>query len=115
MAGALHRYLAGLTLVASSVEASIVLECDDDPFEDLDEILGDYANTGKKINGDEITRKQLVIHVVQKVDVGGDNESEEESDIERDYTSGSDSEDSNYDPKHDEVFDDDEHIVEDVH
>ncbi|GJR25514.1 hypothetical protein Tco_1101746 [Tanacetum coccineum] len=158
MAGALHRYLAGLTLVdrlgldygmhhlqvdadvlevakyvkdykiimvyvehgssifpTSSVEASIVLECDDDPFEDLDEILGDYANTGKKINGDEITRKQLVIHVVQKVDVGGDNESEEESDIEGDYTSGSDSEDSNYDPKHDEVFDDDEHIVEDVH
>ncbi|GJU68379.1 mutator type transposase [Tanacetum coccineum] len=164
MAGALHRYLAGLTLVdrlgldyglhplqvdvdvldvakyvkdykiimvyvehgsimknlskkqpTSSVEASIVVECDDDPFEDLDEILGDYANTGKKITGDEITRKQLVVHVVQKVDVGGDNESEEESDIEGDYTSGSDSDDSDYDPKHDEVFDDDEHIVEDVH
>ncbi|GJS01279.1 hypothetical protein Tco_0317787 [Tanacetum coccineum] len=29
-----------------------------DPFEDLDEILGDYANTR-----DEITRKQMVVHV----------------------------------------------------
>ncbi|GJS10779.1 hypothetical protein Tco_0367575 [Tanacetum coccineum] len=60
---------------------------DDDPFEDFDEILGEYANTGKQITRDEITRKQMVVHV----------------------------EDLDYDPKHDQVFDDDEHIVEDVH
>nr|GEY82719.1 transposase, mutator type [Tanacetum cinerariifolium] len=59
--------------------------------------IGDYANTGKQISGNEITGKQMVVHV------------------EGDYTSGSDSEDSDYDSKHDEVFDDDEHIVEDVH
>nr|GEW15848.1 retrovirus-related Pol polyprotein from transposon TNT 1-94 [Tanacetum cinerariifolium] len=57
---------------ASYVEAPIVVECADDPFKDLDEIL------------------------------------------EGDYTSGSDSEDLVYDRKHDEVFDDDDHIVEDV-
>ncbi|GJS41663.1 mutator type transposase [Tanacetum coccineum] len=51
----------------------------------------------------------------KEVEVDAHNESEEESDIEGDYTSGSDSEDSYYDPKYDEVFDDDEHIVEDVH
>ncbi|GKD79738.1 hypothetical protein Tco_1342359 [Tanacetum coccineum] len=60
------------------------VECADDPFEDLDEILGDYANTGKQITRGEISGKQLVVHV-------------------------------DYDPNHDEVFDDDEHIVEDVH
>ncbi|GKC34535.1 hypothetical protein Tco_1046919 [Tanacetum coccineum] len=51
----------------------------------------------------------------KEVEIDADNESEEESDTEGDYTSGSDLEDSDYDPKHDEVFDDDEHIVEDVH
>ncbi|GKC61592.1 hypothetical protein Tco_1089190 [Tanacetum coccineum] len=51
----------------------------------------------------------------KEVEVDADNESKEESDTEGDYTSGSDSEDSDYDPKHDEVFDDDEHIVKDVH
>ncbi|GJU58268.1 mutator type transposase [Tanacetum coccineum] len=98
------------------------VECADDPFEDLDEILGDYANTRKQITRDEIIGKQMVVHVgvgpvrkFKEVEVDADNESEEESDTEGDYTSGSDSEDSDYDPKHDEVFDDDEHIVEDVH
>ncbi|GJX00348.1 hypothetical protein Tco_0184261, partial [Tanacetum coccineum] len=43
-----------------------------------------------------------------------DNESEQESDTEENDTSGSDSENLDYDPKHDEMFDDDEHIVEDV-
>nr|GEU58094.1 hypothetical protein [Tanacetum cinerariifolium] len=76
---------------ASSVEGPIVVESADDPFEDLDEIL------------------------VQKVKVEADNESKEESNTKENYTSGSDSDDSNYDPNHDEVFDDDEHIVEDVH
>ncbi|GJS83999.1 hypothetical protein Tco_0750540 [Tanacetum coccineum] len=125
----------------SSVEAPIIVECADDPFEDLDEILGDNANTQKQIIEDEITRKQMVVHVgnsstvddvldlemlfetegvgpvgkFKEVEVDVDNESEEESDIKGDYTSGSDSEDSDYDPKHDELFDDDEHIVEDVH
>nr|GEZ05502.1 hypothetical protein [Tanacetum cinerariifolium]GEZ19733.1 hypothetical protein [Tanacetum cinerariifolium] len=30
---------------------------------DLDEILGDYANTRKQITGNEITGKQMVVHV----------------------------------------------------
>ncbi|GKA77708.1 hypothetical protein Tco_0784245, partial [Tanacetum coccineum] len=88
------------------VEAPIVVEYVDDPFKDLDEILGDYANTGKQ--------RAWSYWKVKKVEVDADYESEEESDTERDYTSGSDSEDSDYDSKHDEVFDDDEHIVEDV-
>ncbi|GJV10404.1 hypothetical protein Tco_1351945 [Tanacetum coccineum] len=126
---------------SSYVEAPIVVECADDPFEDLDEILGDYANTRKQITGNEITGKQMVVHVgnsstvddvlnlkmlfktkgvgpvgkFKEVEVDADNESEKESDTEADYTSSSDSEDSDYDPKQDEVFDDDEHIVEDVH
>ncbi|GJZ88473.1 hypothetical protein Tco_0660255 [Tanacetum coccineum] len=51
----------------------------------------------------------------KEVEVNVDNESEEESDIEGDYTMDSDSEDLDYDPKHDDVFDDDDHIVEEVH
>nr|GFC16129.1 transposase, mutator type [Tanacetum cinerariifolium] len=51
----------------------------------------------------------------KEVEVDADNELEEESDTEGDYTSGSDSEDLDYDPKHDDVFDDDEHIVKEVH
>ncbi|GKD83677.1 hypothetical protein Tco_1350516, partial [Tanacetum coccineum] len=112
-----------------------------DPFNDLDEILGDYASTGKEITKGEITRKQMVVHVgnsstvddvldlqilfetkevgpigkFKEDEVEVDNESEDESDIEENYTSGSDSEDLDYDPKHDEVFDADEHIVKDVH
>nr|GEW71483.1 hypothetical protein [Tanacetum cinerariifolium] len=50
-----------------------------------------------------------------EVEVDADNESEEKSDTEGDYTMDSDSEDLDYDPKHDDVFDDDEHIVEEVH
>nr|GEW15226.1 hypothetical protein [Tanacetum cinerariifolium] len=101
---------------ASSVEGLIVVESANDPFEDLDEILDAYANT-EKITEDEITGKQMVGHIgkFKEVEVDANNESEEESDTEGDYTSGSDSEDSDYDPKHDEVFDDHEHIVEDVH
>ncbi|GJY43096.1 mutator type transposase, partial [Tanacetum coccineum] len=102
---------------ASSVEGPIVVESVDDPFEDLDEILGDYANTRKQITGDDINGKQMVVHVgntstvddvldlqmlfeteevgpigkFKEVEVEADNESEEE------------------------MFDDDERIVEDVH
>nr|GEV51704.1 transposase, mutator type [Tanacetum cinerariifolium] len=119
----------------SSVEGPIVEETDD-PFDGLDEILGGYANIGE-----EITGKQMIVHVgnsstvddvldyemlfktkgvgpigkFKEVEVDVDNESEEESDIEENDTSGSDSEDLDYDPKHDEVFDDDEHIIKDVH
>ncbi|GKF85425.1 hypothetical protein Tco_0253252, partial [Tanacetum coccineum] len=50
----------------------------------------------------------------KEVEVDADNESEQESDTEENDTSGSDSENLDYDQKHDEVFDDDEHIVEDV-
>ncbi|GKE25021.1 hypothetical protein Tco_1436533, partial [Tanacetum coccineum] len=89
----------------------------------------------------EITGKQMVVHVgnsstvddvldmqilfetegvgpvgkFKEVEVDADNESEEESDTKGNDTSGSDSEDLDYDPKHDQAFDDDEHIVEDVH
>nr|GEW94732.1 hypothetical protein [Tanacetum cinerariifolium] len=108
----------------SNVDTSVV-----DPFDGLDEILGDYANTGKQITRDESTWKQMVVHVstssttddfsfgkFKKVKVEAYTESEEEeSDTERNDTSGSDSEDLDYDPKHDDVFDDDEHIVEEVH
>ncbi|GKC71387.1 hypothetical protein Tco_1117270, partial [Tanacetum coccineum] len=109
---------------ASSVEGPIVVESDDDPFADLDEILGDYANTWKQITG-----KQMVVHVGNSSTVNdvldlnmlfetegvANNELEEGSNTEGNYTSGSDSEDSNYDPKHNEVFNDDEHRIEDVH
>ncbi|GJY91262.1 hypothetical protein Tco_0506458 [Tanacetum coccineum] len=77
----------------------------DDPFDGLNEILGDFANTGKEI----------IVHVELEVDM--DNEIEEESvesDTEENDTSGSDLEDLDYDPKHDELFDDNEHILEDV-
>ncbi|GJX99079.1 hypothetical protein Tco_0356098 [Tanacetum coccineum] len=126
---------------ASSVEGPIIVESADDPFENLDEILGDYANTGKQIIEDEITGKQMVVYVgnnytiddvldlqtlfetegvgpvgkFKEVEVDADNESEEESDTKGNDTSGSDLEDLDYDPKHDQVFDDNEHIVEDVH
>ncbi|GJV71040.1 hypothetical protein Tco_1491035, partial [Tanacetum coccineum] len=114
---------------ASSVARPIVVESVVDPFDGLDEILGDYANTGKQITRDESTWKQMLVHVgtsstaddfsfgkFKEVEVEADTESEEEeSDTEGNDTSGSDSEDLDYDPKHDDVFDDDEHIVEEVH
>ncbi|GKE46591.1 hypothetical protein Tco_1477849 [Tanacetum coccineum] len=131
---------------SSSVEALIIVECAKDPFEELDDILGEYAHIGKQITknestGNEITEKQMVVHVgnnstvddvlelemlfeiegvgpvgkFKEVEVDAYNESEEESDTEGDYTMDSDSEDLDYDPKHDDVFDDDEHIVEEVH
>ncbi|GJS40492.1 hypothetical protein Tco_0565535 [Tanacetum coccineum] len=124
----------------------ILVECAKDPFEELDDILGEYAHIGKQITknestGNEITEKQMVVHVGNNSTVDdvlelemlfeiegvgpvgkfqnrpgdADNESEEESDTEGDYTMDSDSEDLDYDPKHDDVFDDDEHIVEEVH
>nr|GEU84698.1 transposase, mutator type [Tanacetum cinerariifolium] len=98
---------------ASFVAGPIVVESVDDPFEDLNEILGKYANTGKQITRDEITGKHMVVHV--EVEVDAYNESEEKSDTKGNDTSGSDSEDLDYDPKHDQVFDNDKHIVEDVH
>nr|GEU94859.1 transposase, mutator type [Tanacetum cinerariifolium] len=99
--------------------------------------IGNHLRKRKQIIRDEITGKQMVVHVgnsstvddvldlemlfeiegvglarkFKEVEVDTYNESEEESDIEGDYTSGSDLEDLDYDPKHD----DDEHIVEDVH
>ncbi|GKD95658.1 hypothetical protein Tco_1379555, partial [Tanacetum coccineum] len=106
--------------------------------------IGDYANTREKITGEEIIReiigKQMIVHVgnsstvddvldyemifeiegvgpigkFKYVEVDVDNESEKESDTKENDTSGSDSEDLDYDPKHDEEFDDDEHILEEV-
>ncbi|GJW94568.1 mutator type transposase [Tanacetum coccineum] len=58
---------------SSYVEASIVVECAEDPFEELDDILGEYAHIRKQITGNEITEnkitrneitgKQMVVHV----------------------------------------------------
>ncbi|GKC16252.1 hypothetical protein Tco_1013034, partial [Tanacetum coccineum] len=113
---------------ASSVEGTIIKETVD-PFDGLDEILGDYANTRE-----EITGKQMIVHTSNSstvknvvdndmlfktevvdpignfkgVEVDIDSKTEEESDIEENDTSDSDSEDLDYDPKHNEVFDDDE-------
>ncbi|GJY97952.1 hypothetical protein Tco_0514862 [Tanacetum coccineum] len=69
-----------------------------DPFDGLDEILANDFSFGK----------------FKEVEVEADTESEEEeeSDTEGNDTSGND---LDYDPKHDDVFDDDEHIVEEVH
>nr|GEU53236.1 reverse transcriptase domain-containing protein [Tanacetum cinerariifolium] len=120
---------------ASFVKGPIVVK-NVDPFKGLDEILCYYANTREKI-----TRKQVIVHVgnsftiddvldlemlfetegvgpigkFKEVEVDVDNELEEESDTEENDTSGNDSKDLDYDPKHDEVCDDDEYIVEDVH
>ncbi|GJU60141.1 hypothetical protein Tco_1237907 [Tanacetum coccineum] len=141
---------------SSSVEAPIVVKCAEDPFKELDDILGEYAHIRKQISGNEITgneitwnestgnestKKHMVVHVgnsstvddvleleilfetervgpvgkFKEVEVNVDNESEKENDTEGDYTMDSDSEDLDYDPKHDDEFDDDEHIVEEVH
>nr|GEW45506.1 transposase, mutator type [Tanacetum cinerariifolium]GEX11057.1 transposase, mutator type [Tanacetum cinerariifolium] len=113
----------------SSVARAIVVETVVDPFDGLDEILGDYANTGKQIIGDQSTWKQMLVYVgtsstadgfsfgkFKEVEVEADTESKkEEIDIEGNDTSGSDSEDLDYDPKHDDVLDDYEHIVKEVH
>ncbi|GJT92421.1 hypothetical protein Tco_1081266 [Tanacetum coccineum] len=48
---------------ASSVARPIVVESVVDPFDGLDEILGDYANTRKQITRDESAWKQMVVHV----------------------------------------------------
>nr|GEW16175.1 pentatricopeptide repeat-containing protein At5g66520-like [Tanacetum cinerariifolium] len=127
---------------ASSVKGPIIVKSVD-LFDDLDEILGDYANTGEEITrdeitGNEITGKQMIVHVgnrstvddvfdlqmlfetegvchirkFNEVKVDADNESKEKNDTKYNDTSGSDSRDLDYDPKHDEAFDDDdEHIV----
>ncbi|GKD56259.1 mutator type transposase [Tanacetum coccineum] len=90
---------------ASSVARPIVVESVVDPFDGLDEILGTSSTT------DDFSFGKF-----KEVEVEADTESEEEeSDIEGNDTSGSDSNDLDYDPKHDDVFDDDEHIVEEVH
>nr|GEZ34028.1 transposase, MuDR, MULE transposase domain protein [Tanacetum cinerariifolium] len=88
---------------ASSEEGPIVVESSD-PFEDLDEILGNYANIE-----DEITMKQMIVHV------GNSSTVDDVLDLQMIFETKSDSEDLDYDPKHDEVFDDDEHLAEDVY
>nr|GEU62308.1 GAF domain-containing protein [Tanacetum cinerariifolium] len=81
-------------------------QCTEDPFEELDDILGEYAHIGKQITGNEITRNEITSEITGKRMVVH---------VEGDYTMDSDSEDLDYDPKHDDVFDDDEHIVKEVH
>ncbi|GJS95354.1 mutator type transposase [Tanacetum coccineum] len=88
----------------------------DDPFKDLDEILGDYANNGKQITRDEITGKQMVVHVGNSFTVDDvlDLHMLFETEGVGPIGKFKEVEDLDYDPKHDEVFDDDEHIVKDV-
>ncbi|GKA36663.1 hypothetical protein Tco_0723228 [Tanacetum coccineum] len=137
--------------MANFVKAPIVVDSVEDPFEELDDILGEYAHIGKQITrneitrnkstGNEITGKQMVVHVgnsstlddvlewemlfetegvghvgkFKEVEVDADNELEEESDTEGDYTMNNDSADLDYNLKHDNVFDDDGHIVKEIH
>ncbi|GJU38758.1 hypothetical protein Tco_1191715 [Tanacetum coccineum] len=58
------------------------VESADDPFRDLDEILGDYANTGKQIIGKQMmlfeTEGVGPIRKFKEVEVDADNESKEE-------------------------------------
>nr|GEZ83645.1 hypothetical protein [Tanacetum cinerariifolium] len=42
-----------------SVEAPIVVECAEDPFEELDDILGEYAHIGNQIIRNDITRNEI--------------------------------------------------------
>nr|GEV65092.1 transposase, mutator type [Tanacetum cinerariifolium] len=102
---------------ASSLEGPIVVESVDDPFGDLDEILGNSSTVDDVLDLQMLFKTKEVGHIrkFKEVEVEADNELEEESDIEENYTSVSDLEDLYYDPKHDEVFDDDERIIKDVH
>nr|GEV69374.1 hypothetical protein [Tanacetum cinerariifolium] len=91
-----------------------------DPFDDLDEILGEYANTRKDIIGKEIIGKvdnNLTIEDV--VDCDRVNETKKVGPMrnfkEVESNETADSKDLDYDPKDDEGFDDDEHILKDVH
>nr|GFA19642.1 transposase, mutator type [Tanacetum cinerariifolium] len=82
-----------------------------DHIDGLDEILVDDVFDLEMLFE---TEEVGLIRKFKEVEVDTDNESEEESDTEENDTNGIDSEDLDYDPKHDEVFDDDEHIVKDV-
>nr|GEZ31938.1 GAF domain-containing protein [Tanacetum cinerariifolium] len=66
--------------------------------------IGNYANIE-----DEITMKQMIVHV------GNSSTVDDVLDLQMIFETKSDSEDLDYDPKHDEVFDDDEHLAEDVY
>nr|GEY18727.1 transposase, mutator type [Tanacetum cinerariifolium] len=95
-------------------------ECAEDPFKELDDILGEYAYIGKKITGNEITRnkstrneitrKQMVVHVGNSFTV--DDVLELEILFE---TEGVGPVRKIKEVEHDDVFDDDEHIVKKVH
>ncbi|GJU69080.1 mutator type transposase [Tanacetum coccineum] len=90
---------------ASSVARPNVVESDVDPFDGLDEILGTSS-----------TADDFSFGKFKEVEVEANTESkEEERDTKGNDTSGSDSEDLDYDPNHDDVYDDDEHIVKEVH
>ncbi|GJV37011.1 hypothetical protein Tco_1409488 [Tanacetum coccineum] len=89
----------------SSVARPIVVESVVDPFDGFDEILGTSS-----------TADDFSFEKFKEVEVEADTElKEEESDTEGNDTSGSDSEDLDHNPNHDDVFDDDERIVEEVH
>ncbi|GJS43102.1 hypothetical protein Tco_0568145 [Tanacetum coccineum] len=86
------------------------IESADDPFKDLDEILGDYANTRKQITRDEITGKQMVVHV------GNNSTVDDVLALHMLFeTEGVGPIGKFKEVEHDQAFDDDEHIVEDVH
>nr|GEY36892.1 hypothetical protein [Tanacetum cinerariifolium] len=79
--------------------------------------IGNNSTVDNVLNYDMLFKTEGADHMgnFKEVVVDAYNETEEESDTEENDISGSDSEDLDYDPKHDDVFDDDEHILEDVH
>ncbi|GJV97468.1 hypothetical protein Tco_1549045 [Tanacetum coccineum] len=90
---------------SGSNEAAQYVETDD-PFDDLDEVLGYYANTGKEI----------IVHVGNSptIKILVDCEMLYETEGVGPMRNFKEVEDLDYDPKHDELYDDDEHILKDV-
>nr|GEU90050.1 hypothetical protein [Tanacetum cinerariifolium] len=107
------------------VEAPIVVECAEDPFEELDDILGEYAHIRKQITGNEITRNEITRNESIGNEITGKqmvvrvgNSSTVDDMLELDMlfeTEGVGLVGKFKEVEHDDVFDDDEHIVEEVH
>ncbi|GJZ92301.1 hypothetical protein Tco_0664366 [Tanacetum coccineum] len=98
-----RTYIGGPVTSVNVFDIEFVVESAD-PFEDLDKILEDYENTG-----DEITGKQMVLHVGNSSTVDDVLDLHMLFKTERVGPIGKFKE-----VEHDDVFDDDEHIVKDV-
>ncbi|GKE45377.1 hypothetical protein Tco_1472661, partial [Tanacetum coccineum] len=73
---------------SSSVVAPIVVECAEDPFEKLDDLLGNSSTVDDVLELGMLFETEGVglVGKFKEVEVDADNESEEESDTEGDYT-----------------------------